>query len=155
MPDAETLKPTAPAVPADVPPLRHKMREACAQHLARGLSMRAAINAAGYKQYKTKLAQAMMAPEVVARVETIRRQLAGGGSRNIAPLIDLLLTYATLSSNLGTAAGMREARGMVVEAARLKALLPEEPDDDPNASEDWAATPYNREQWLAEFAPQP
>jgi hypothetical protein len=152
-PKIETAKPEAGVSPILLSPFKNPFHEVMAQARARGLPERDAVLAA-YKSYEEKYALPLRTPEGKAYVAALKRQRAGGGSSDVAPLIDILLDYAERAAGQNTAAAMREARAMVMDAAQLKALLPPERDA-ASAAEDWNPAPYNREEWLAKYAPQP
>ncbi|MGH7010905.1 MAG: hypothetical protein ACREEX_08705 [Caulobacteraceae bacterium] len=139
-------------------PLANPRREAFAAALARGATFPEATAAAGYSwaRYGARLADA---PDIVGRAEAIRSRLAGGGSREMGALIDLLLDTA-LEARSGRlpyqAAGA--ARSLYDLAGKLKQLLPEPgttaefigPDRAPDAEIE-----LTEAEWLAKFGPVP
>ena len=74
----------------------------------------------------------------------------GRGSSDIGPLIDLLVELAEKAKEKPTAAALREARAMIVEAARLKALLPDA------AKPAWAPPipELDLDEWMARYGTQ-
>jgi|GEM_PF-6652137 len=90
--------------------------------------------------------------DVIARIAELERDAAWGGSGNLKPVIDELMRLAEVAGELGSAAGMTAAGGLLCEAARLKGLLEGQ---SPHAD---AADPPRRvrlsnDEWLAKFAP--
>ncbi len=128
-------------------PLRNRRREAFALAMARGAAPLEACVAAGYKRCSTQAGRIKKLPEVVEREEQLREALAWGGSGDLAPVINEMRRLAVAAGELKTAAGMMAAKGFLVEAARLKGMLPVE------------LAPLRRrltiEEWLAKHKPKP
>ena len=122
-------------------------REAFAQGLARGAAPVAAWQEAGYARHMGRALAAAAEKDVAARVVEIGVERAGGGSADLGFLIDQCIALADKAGDLGTAAGMVAARGFLVEAARLKGLLPA-PVPPPRRR-------LSTEEWLAKHAPKP
>ena len=70
-----------------------------------------------------------------------------GGSGDLAPVINEMRRLAVAAGELGTAAGMMAAKGFLVEAARLKGMLPVELAPLPRR--------LTNEEWLAKHKPKP
>ncbi len=104
------------------------MQEAFAQARARGLDHRAAYVAAGYVAHKYNGGALQKRKHVAARIDVLREQFQWSGTRAIAPVIQALAELAEKTVKaMGakpTAAGVGAAKGLYVEIARLKALLP-------------------------------
>lgn len=128
--------------------LHSPRREAFAQGLALGAAPVTAWQGAGYVRHMGRATAAAAEKDVAARVVEIELERAGGGSTDLAPLIDRCITLADKAGDLGTAAGMVAARGFLVEAARLKGMLPA-----PMASE--IIPTLSDEAWMAKYAPRP
>jgi hypothetical protein len=120
--------------------------EPFAQALSRDLGPVAAAKEAGFKGNKTQSCKRALRPEVVERVEELRRRRDWGGSRELGPLIDELMAAARQARTLKTAAAFVAVRGLIVEAARLKKMLPE-----PERPFPRQMTP---EEWEAKYAPK-
>jgi hypothetical protein len=119
--------------------------EPFAQALSRDLNPVAAAKEAGFKGNKTQSCERALRLEVVERVEELRRRRDWGGSRDVGPLIDELMAAVRQARTLKTAAAFVAVRGLIVEAARLKKMLPE-PQEPPRR-------PMTAEEWEAKFAP--
>ncbi len=140
----------------NAPALKEPQQEATAQGLARGLSIHKAMKQAGYTRYRKEIDELMQTPPMVERIETIKYDRDRGGSGDLGFLVDTLISLADLAADLGTAAGVREARGLLADAAKLKALLPPEecaPAHD-LGEDDEIEIDMEPEAWLAKFAPQ-
>ena len=114
-----------------MPALTKHRYEPFAQALSRDLHPVAAAKEAGFKGNKTQSCERAQRPEVIARVEELRRRRDWGGSRDLGPMIDELMAAARQASTLTTAAAFVAVRGLIVEAARLKQMLPEPEDESP------------------------
>jgi hypothetical protein len=123
-------------------------RELFAQGLAQGLSPDEAAVKAGYEGEKKQARKRALHPKVVERVEELRRLRAWGGSSDVGPLIDELMKTVQEARKLDTAAAFVAIRGLIVEAARLKQMLPETESDDPPCRE------LTREEWVEKFSPK-
>ncbi|MEP6967742.1 MAG: hypothetical protein ABI906_06655 [Pseudomonadota bacterium] len=128
-------------------PLRNRRREAFALAMARGAAPLEACVAAGYKRCSTQAGRIKKLAEVVEREEQLREELAWGGSGDLAPVINEMRRLAVAAGELGTAAGMMAAKGFLVEAARLKGMLPVELAPLPRR--------LTNEEWLAKHKPKP
>ncbi|HEV2365507.1 MAG TPA: hypothetical protein VGS12_15055 [Caulobacteraceae bacterium] len=142
-------------------PLENERREAFAQAVARGMSCARAAEKAGFgfHRHGARLARAR---DVAARIGAIRASLAGGGSRELGPLIDRLLGIFVAGVTLNNAAALVAARSALVEAARLKQLLPFAPGEGPPAAAPaptgepfhWTDKEMSDEEWNAHFGPE-
>ncbi|MEO8926184.1 MAG: hypothetical protein ABI306_03385 [Caulobacteraceae bacterium] len=112
--------------------LARQKQETFAQSLARGMNAGEAGRAAGYKAIHDCGALSKRAA-IVKRVEEISRHIAWGGSRELSGLIDELMHIAMAARKLGSAAALVAAKSAVVEAAKLKRLLPADEDGAPSA----------------------
>ncbi len=124
--------------------LENLKREAFAQARAAGASVARASLAAGYAPSHGNGWRIARDEKVKARVAELERA-AVGASRDLAPVIAEMLRLSKEAAKLDSAAGMREAKDFLVQAARLKGLLPRAP------------VPIEPEmtmaEWLAEYAP--
>lgn len=121
-------------------------REMFAQALARGCGPGQAEREAGYSHCAKGTRARVKSKQIKGRIAQIKKERAGGDSPDIGPVIDKLMALANAAGKLKTAAAMVAARGFLVEAARLKGLLPAP-----------APPPRRRlstEEWLAEYAPK-
>lgn len=122
-------------------------QEAFAQALMQGLSPEEAAEKAGYKGERKQARQRARQPKFVERVEELKRLRDWGGSSDVGPLIDELMMAVQEARKLDTAAAFVAVRGLIVEAARLKQLLPEtEPDELPR--------PLTIEEWTEKYSPK-
>jgi len=80
-----------------------------------------------------------------ARAAEIQTE-AIGGTRDLTPLINRMIQLSAQAAALNSAAALREAKDLLVEAARLKGLLPAPPPPPPMPR-------MSREEWLAKYAP--
>ena len=128
--------------------MRNAGHEAFAQALARGATPREASEKVGYAAHARQAPRVAARADVIKRTAQIRQELAWGGSGDLKPVIDEMMRLAKEAGKLKTAAGMIAAKGFLVEAARLKGLLPAAQEEfephEPTLSE---------EAWLARFAP--
>jgi len=125
--------------------LENARREAFAQARATGATVVEASRAAGYVVKNCDGGRVARNPAVMARVAEIQ-QAAIGETRDLPVLISKMVAMADAAAELGSAAGMREAKALLVEAARLKGLLPPSPARPPQP-------PMSRAEWMARFAP--
>ncbi|MHB8530686.1 MAG: hypothetical protein ACYC8V_14405 [Caulobacteraceae bacterium] len=135
-------------------PLPRRLQEAFAQALARGLEARAAAKAAGYR--KTRAARRLQRdPAIAARVVTLKADLAGGGSRDTRAQIEELIAICADARALGDPRGLAIARACIVDAAKLKLLLPAEA---PSPSQGAVIAELDREmsdeEWNSRFGPE-
>jgi hypothetical protein len=118
-----------------MPALKNSRYEAFAHQLALDLNPQDAALAAGFAKSQTQACNRALRPEIVARVEELQRLRDWGGSRDLGPLINELGAAVQVARKLDTAAAFVAIRGLIVEAARLKQMLPEpepeEPDERP------------------------
>jgi len=114
-------------------------QEAFAQGLARGLIPDEAARQAGYKGEKKQARARAKHPKLVGRVQELKRERAWGGSRDMGALIDELMEAVQEARKLESAAAFVAVRGLIVEAARLKQMLPkpEEPFEPPMTPAEW------------------
>ena len=116
--------------------------------LATGAPIVEAFSCAGYKKRKCAAAMARR-DDVVTRVAEIKIERAGGGSRDVGPLIDTCMKAIEAAMALGTASGLVAARGLIAEAAKLKQMLP--PD---RALPDPQIRDLTDEEWTAIYGPK-
>ena len=130
-------------------------QEAFAQALAQGLNPDEAAQVAGYKGEKKQARARAKLPKFIKRVQELKHERAWGGSRDMGPLIDELMEAVREARKLDSAAAFVAVRGLIVEAARLKKLLPEpQPPPRPQmTSEEWMRK-FNPEGWLREYGPK-
>jgi hypothetical protein len=124
-----------------MPAIKNSRYEATAQALSRDLNPQDAAVAAGFAKSQTQACRRALRPEIVARVEELKRLRDWGGSRDLAPLINELAGAVQEARKLDSAAAFVAVRGLIVEAARLKKMLPEpqEPRRVPMTLEEWEA----------------
>jgi len=115
------------AIATEESAMLNKRREAFARGLARGMTLRQADVAAGY--------QSGRGPGEVAKREEIEEgagkigpRVGWGETRDVKALIEDLKAAFDKAVALDSAAGMAAARGLAAEAAKLKPLLPREPE---------------------------
>jgi hypothetical protein len=104
----------------------NKRQEAFAHGLARGMTLREADVAAGYPSKGRSGKPAKQ--EIKARVEEIAPRIDWGETRGVKSLIEDLKVTFDKAVALNSAAGMAAARGLAAEAAKLKQVLPREPE---------------------------
>jgi hypothetical protein len=139
-------------------PLEDPRREAFAQALARGSTVREAARRAGYGPRINHSKDRARSKPIVKRVDEIARQLAWDGDTEALRVFDELMRLAAEAAKTKTPADLAAARGLLAEAARLR--------------RDWAklaapaalAAPpptysivppeLTKEEWLAAFAPR-
>lgn len=129
-----------------MPALKKDRYEPFAEALSRGLSPMAAAVDAGFAKSQTQACKRAGRPEVVARVEELRRLRDWGGSRDLGPLIDELGAAVQEARKLNSAAAFVAVRGLIVEAARLKQMLPQPQRPIPRQ--------MTTAEWLEEFGPK-
>jgi hypothetical protein len=96
-----------------------------AQGLARAKALEEAYVAAGYEPNEDA---GQLAKEIDEAVEEITLRSGWGETRDVKPLIEDLKAAFDGAVRLDSAAGMAAARGLAAEAAKLKQLLPREPE---------------------------
>jgi hypothetical protein len=136
-------------VPLPVGPLADPREDAFARNRARKQKIRPAAEAAGFGS-GSHIYELDKDPAVIARVESIARNLAWGATPDLAPVIDELACYARMAAQLGSAAGMKAARDLMATVAELKMRLPEAAA--PGAAQ--LAPPLTAEQWQDKYAPK-
>jgi hypothetical protein len=129
-----------------MPALKNSRYEAFAHQLAKDLNPQDAALAAGFVKSQTQACRRALRPEIVKRVEELERLRDWGGSRDVGPLINELGAAVQEARKLDTAAAFVAIRGLIVEAARLKKMLPE-----PEAPR---RPPMTQAEWLEKFAPK-
>jgi hypothetical protein len=123
-------------------------QEALAKALAQGASPNKAHTGAGYAKSTDEANRHANHPAIVARVQELTEQLQWGGSEDLAPVIDALRLLFDESHELKSAAAIKERREILVQVARLKALLPyRQPTHD-------IEPPMSRAEWLATYPPK-
>ncbi len=133
-------------------------REALAQGLARGLSLKAASEAAGYRSSTSRTRGRSASAAVKARVEEIKEAARWAGQDDLAWIFAELMRLAKAAGKLETAAGMSAAKGLLAEAARLRERLAS-PEASADAGGGGWVTPapvpkLTKAEWLAAFAPR-
>ncbi len=129
-------------------PLNNAKHEAFAQARARGLEHRAAYVTAGYFPSKDRGARLQQRPDVSGRIAALAEQRRWSGTRNIAPVIEEMAELAKTMATKETAAAAVAAKGLFVEIARLKALLPA---DDGGKKKPRIETDLSDEEWLKRY----
>jgi hypothetical protein len=138
-----------------MPALKNSRYEAFAHQLAQDLNPQDAAVAADFAKSQTQACRRALRPEIVARVEELKRLRDWGGSRDLGPLINELGAAVQEARTLKTAAAFVAVRGLIVEAARLKKMLPE-PEAPPRPQmtpEEWLRK-FNPEQWRRDYGPE-
>lgn len=125
-------------------------QQAYARACARGLHHRLAFLEAGYKPTSYYDWELRRHPVVTARIEELKAEYAMDGSSDLTPVIAQLMRMAShLETGEMTISAITAAKGILLEAARLKERLPTPtrsyaaPDPDPDqllAHEAWRAT---------------
>ncbi len=125
--------------------------EAFAQAIARGLMPPEAALEAGYAHWPNHARKRAERQSVVDRVEELEIQRIVRGSGDVAPLIARLIKHSNDAVKSKEPGSLRDARSLLVEAARLMRLNPSPP---PAAS----PTPWVRpvaelsqEEWMAKY----
>ena len=127
--------------------------EAMAQALASGHVPTDASCAAGYSYHGKDALSRAENPAMKTRVAEIKLRREAGGTADLAPVIDRLVAASDKAVALGTAAGMVAARGFLVDAARLKGLLPGAPKPSQYSKFVPSEPPMDDDAWVARFAP--
>ncbi len=123
--------------------------DAFADAIADGLPVRRAALRAGYSPLSKSVYLWVKRPDFIARVERRRARREPASAADLEPIIERLLAAADRAAEAEPdAALLRAMRELLVEAARLKQLLP--------APEAGGAADYemNREAWLATYGPK-
>jgi hypothetical protein len=138
-----------------MPALKKNRYEPFALQLSLGLNPLDAAVAAGFAKSQTQACRRAARPEVVARVAELARKRAWGGSRDVGPLIDELGAAVQEARKLNSAAAFVAVRGLIIEAARLKKMLPEPqvPPRPPLTVEEWERR-YDPEAWRRHYPSQ-
>ncbi|HEV2362893.1 MAG TPA: hypothetical protein VGS12_01710 [Caulobacteraceae bacterium] len=150
-----------PVVARESCPLDDARRERFAHAVASGLSPKAAAAEAGFARPRQAF-RLLASPAVARRIAALRCERAGGGSRDLGPLIDKLLGIFDAGLALKNAQALVAARGALVEAARLKQLLPFAPGEAPPPAAPvatgepfhWTDKEMSDEEWNAHFGPE-
>ncbi len=133
--------------------LNSARREALAQGLARGLSLKAATQEAGYGSSTSRRCGRAASKAVAARVEEIKEARRWDGQEDLALIFAELMRLAKEAGGMKSAAGMSAAKGLLAEAARLRERLAP-----PDARREWETPPpvpdLTKAEWLAAFAPR-
>ena len=125
--------------------IRYKKMEAFAVLLGEGVHRLKAYARAGYSAKSSRSKKLSLRADVIARAKEVAKHRAGGGSSDLSGIIDMLIEVAHEARTLNSAPGYVAARAALVEAARLKGLLPsraEDADDPPYREltvEEWDA----------------
>ena len=126
-------------------------REKFARGLTDGMPAWRAWEAAGYARNRHRARTVAAREDVKVRITEISEGRAWGGSSDLAPVIDECMRLAIKARTMNTAAAMVAARGLLAEAARLKALLPVAA---PSADASRARPALSDDEWLAAYAPK-
>ena len=130
-------------------PIRYQKMDAFAVLLGRGVPRIAAYARAGYSVRSGRSKKLSERADVIARAEEVAHHRARGGSRDLTFIIDRLIEFAEKAAALNTAPGYMSARAALVDAARLKGLLPTDDvagsDDEPTPRE------LTVEEWEAQY----
>ncbi|MGH7025241.1 MAG: hypothetical protein ACREEB_16860 [Caulobacteraceae bacterium] len=119
--------------------------EKLARGVAAGQTVKDAALAAGYGPTSTSCYQVVKRADFKTRVEMLKLELQWGGSPDLAPAINMLMggAHKVFGAEKPSAAALNAATKMVVEAAKLKRVLPRPEEDEPDydlSTEDWVAT---------------
>ena len=130
--------------------LEDERRERFARNLADDMPAWRAWAAAGYAPKGGRGRIVAQREDVKARVDELVQARKWGGSSDLGPVIDECMRLTQVAGKMKTAAAMVAARGLLVEAARLKGLL--------GAPAPRAGAPEPRpeltdDEWLARYAP--
>jgi hypothetical protein len=107
--------------------LVNRRHEAFARARAAGAGDFEAYVKAGYEKSSRHWTRIAARADVNARTAEIAQENQWGGSRSLGPVINEMMRLAALCGQKDTPAAMAQARAFLVEAARLKELLPHEP----------------------------
>ncbi|MGH6987539.1 MAG: hypothetical protein ACRED9_11965 [Caulobacteraceae bacterium] len=135
-------------------PLVRREREQFAWGIARGISPSEAARAAGYAN-PGRGASLARAKDIAARARFVKRHLERGGSADLSAIIEALMDLADEGRRLGAAAGLAAAKGALVEAARLKQLLPVAAPETRAELDLAREAELTDEEWLAKYGPVP
>ncbi len=133
-----------------MPAFENERREAFAQALVDGLPPLRASRQVGYRSRGNRARQRAAHPDMVRRLKEIVVERAGGKSRDVTSLIEVLVEGAQAAKALGSVQALTAMRGLVVEAARLKALLP-----DPPPPPDEIIPELSEAEWLEQYIYKP
>jgi hypothetical protein len=107
-----------------MPVLKHAKYEAFARALAKGKDVMEAYAAAGYAPPHRQMALRLARQEAIsARTQELQNEALWGGSRDVSVVINALMKLA--EGEATTAAMVAAKRSCLVEAAKLKAMLPD------------------------------
>lgn len=95
-----------------------------ARLLASGISIRAAATAAGYKLKSNACYRMAKLPHFKERLAKYQLEFKHAGSRDLRPIVVILMEGGEKAFRDGTAASLASAARLLAEAARLKARLP-------------------------------
>ena len=126
--------------------------EAFAQALAAGLSIKAAAAQAGYHDDRYWSHRRAGLKVITDRVAFLVEAAIGGGSSDLAPIIDKLVALADRAGDLDSGAGMTAACHLLSEAARLKRLMGEGRLDRVPALD--APPQLSQAEWIAAYVPK-
>jgi len=132
------------------PPLDDTRREAFAQALARGASVREAAQRSGFKGRFAHHRRRASSPPIADRVAEIVKEAEWGGDAELARLFTELVDMAAEARGKENLAA---ARGFLADAAKLKRDWAELAGP---ALDDGVIVPpdLSKEEWLATFAPK-
>ncbi len=105
--------------------LKNARQEAYCQARAKGSAPVAAYVEAGYAYSgRYRFPRLEEKNDISERIAELVHHLARGGSRDLGPVIDEMLSMARAAIEVKNAAAFVAAKGFLVEAARLKLMLP-------------------------------
>ncbi|HEY5072854.1 MAG TPA: hypothetical protein VII63_12580 [Caulobacteraceae bacterium] len=139
-----------------MPTLEDPRQEAFARALARGLSVRNAAKEAGYFDSITRGGRRAKRPKIAARIEELVELATWGGDLKLAVVFKELMRLAKAAAKLQTGAGMAAARGMLAEAAQVRAQAAAAPSITPAIAGAGPVPPptLTKEEWIEAFAPK-
>ena len=124
--------------------------EAFATALARGLSVRAATEEAGFSRRHVGRMNDLAASGLVeARIREKRREALWGGRLELADVCDAMIAASSEARGLKTGAALMAAKELLAEAARLIERATIAPDGEAGLPPE-----LTKEEWIAAFAPR-
>jgi len=133
-----------------MPPLLNPGYEALARGRADGLPWQEAYRLAGYRS-KNYVYEMNKRQEVVDRLRELLAERAPGGGASLPQVIDKLIASADVAGQSDSAASLTAAKGLLVEAVKLKMQLDAartKPGDYNDARPD-----MSDEEWFRTYAP--
>ena len=137
-----------------MPALTDPRREAFAWGLAEGLAPLHVYRQCGFKAKNEAAAARTMAARAttVARVDEIRHTMNWAATADIATVINELAWLVRKARNLGSAAALVAAKGILSEVIKLKSKL-RDADTEPVDTTP-PEPPMSRAEWIATYAPK-